>query len=147
MLCATVFANATQHASWIPVDKAGIVVVEMLSTEVELPNILHLENPARRSWSDITRAIGTALGILPENRLVFGDWLRLVETAPDPVANPGAKIVPFLDGSFVRLATGDVVLDTTASCGVSATLKSCESVTDELIMRYISGWRRTGFLA
>ena len=53
----------------------------------------------------------TTLGVAAS--LPYDAWLAQVQAAaPDAAANPCVKIVPFLEDEFVRMATGQVVLDT-----------------------------------
>ncbi|KAF7789287.1 hypothetical protein EIP86_000228 [Pleurotus ostreatoroseus] len=157
------------HASWIPVNKAASAMADILLAPAcddgTFPPILHLENPCRQSWAGITQALSTLLGLPREARVGFTEWLSLVKTfqacpalsngdqhgsheaAASEKANPAVKLIPFLEGSFMRLATGEVVLDTLVAQGLSSTLKNCGPVSDKLLAHYVEYWRATGFLA
>lgn len=86
----------------------------------------------------------------PEPEMVtLQEWLRRVSDAVDvPVGkNPARALIEFFRGDFVRLAAGDVVLDTNNACSVSSTLRSTAPLTKLLIGKYVEYWKSIGYLA
>ena len=120
---------------------------EILIADTQLQSVMHLENPVRQSWTQTMAAIGSALGVPEGHYLPFSEWLQVVKALSDTERNPAIKLLSFLEGSFLRLATGEVVLGTSAAQSVSPTLKSCKGVSAQTAMRYVEYWRHTGFLA
>ncbi len=129
------------------------------------PPVVHLENPRRQLWLGLTQALGAALSLPREARVGFTEWLSLVKAfQARPGSNPGdrndgheasgaatdenpaGKLIPFLEDSFIRLATGDVILDTTIAQSMSDTLRACGVVSDQLLERYVEHWRAGGFI-
>ncbi|GJE97864.1 acetyl-CoA synthetase-like protein [Phanerochaete sordida] len=131
-------------ASWLPVNRAARVLSELLFAGAP-PGTLHVENPARQPWPALLDALAGALG-LPAERLPYADWLRRVREHGDARANPCAKIVPFLNDEFVRMAAGQVVLDTSGARALSRTLDESAAVGEELVKAYVEGWKRENFL-
>ena len=156
----------TGDASWIPVDRAAKVLVEMADrnsrrdclaqSKKETHAILHLENEARRAWSDILAIFARSLGLRSSDTRDWDDWLSAVEKihnqseaesgekAVDP--NPCMKILDFLRDDFIRLGSGGVVLDLQKAKAASITLSNSEAISDELIQRYLDDWKRQGWL-
>ncbi|KAI0090839.1 hypothetical protein BDY19DRAFT_740627 [Irpex rosettiformis] len=141
-------------ASWIPVNKAAVIMSEFLfASETPSTPVLHLENPVRQSWSRILDVLSSRLALPSSSsspiattaeepeRIPFTEWLQLVEKYSHPSENPCVKIIPFLEEEFIRMSTGHVVLDMTASREVSRTLNGLREVTDDVLVRYVDYWR------
>ena len=143
---AHVHFTGSKDASWIPVDIAGTVIAEIALAKTSLPHVLHVENPQRRPWQDILHAVVSSVRASEMDWVQFSEWLHLVQAQSDPVVNPASKIIEFLENSFIRLATGTVVLDTTVARSVSPTLRTLGGMSDEEISEYIQYWKRTRFL-
>ncbi|KIP06549.1 hypothetical protein PHLGIDRAFT_106815 [Phlebiopsis gigantea 11061_1 CR5-6] len=131
-------------ASWIPADRAARAMVELLAAN-GASRVLHLENPARQPWADILAAVAASLPPLSA-ALPYERWLEAVKATRDPGANPCAKIVPFLEEEFLRMAAGAVVLDTREGMRRSETLQTCGILGLEVVKRYVDTWRQRGFL-
>lgn len=56
------------------------------------------------------------------------------------------KLTTFFREEFLRMATGEVILDTAKSCKASETLRTIGPVPAEVIGRYVDAWRSKGFL-
>lgn len=134
-----------QDASWIPVNRAARVMAELLFN-TPTSGVLHMENPARTPWAAILATLSSALALPPSAHVPYADWLAAVKANADARANPCAKIVPFLEEEFVRMATGTVVLDTERARGVSAALRESAPVDEGLLRGYVAYWRKEGFL-
>lgn len=139
---------AYQTASWIPVNRAAKVVSELLFAPTTSPNpIFHLENPTRQSWLDIFSVISCSIGAPSDlGFLPFEHWLDLVKDNSDSANNPCAKIIPFLEQEFLHMATGDVVLDTTHTRSVSATLAGSQALSEEHLRKFVDYWKREKFI-
>lgn len=135
--------GTSQHASWIPVNRAAKVMTELLFNAPS-SRVLHMENPARQSWSDILAVLSSSLSI--STSLPYGEWLEKVKSNPDAKTNPCVKIMPFLEEEFIRMATGVVVLDTKEAEKLSPTLESSQPVGEELVRKYVEFWRKEEFL-
>ena len=110
----------------------------LFSSSVPSTPVIHLENPVRQSWTHILTTFSSRLGL--QERIPFSEWLKLVEIHGRPEENPSVKILPFLREEFLRMATGQVVLDTTEARKVSRTLARCGEVGDEVLVKYADYW-------
>lgn len=106
--------------------------------------VLHMENPARQSWSNILSVLSSSLSI--STSLPYDQWLEKVKSNPDAKTNPCVKIVPFLQEEFIRMATGVVVLDTKEAEKLSPTLETSQPVGEELVRKYVEFWRKEELL-
>ena len=83
---------------------------------------------------------------IPNSSIIPLDrWLDLVASAPEP-GNPAASLVQFLRNDFLKMSCGSVVLDTSNSRTVSATIANMGPVGEKAIKAYISYWRRIKLL-
>ncbi|KAK4244020.1 hypothetical protein C7999DRAFT_35641 [Corynascus novoguineensis] len=131
------------YVSWIPVDRAARALVDILfhSGRVSTP-VLHLENPVRQPASDVMSLMAHELGLRgPGSFLPYDEWLKraLGTGSIDSLAD-------FFEHHFQRLALGDVILDTTKSRRISATLRTSSGLTKELLAKYVRDWACQGFL-
>ena len=78
-------------------------------------------------WTAVFARTLSVAGSLP-----YDAWLAQVQAAPlDAAANPCVKIVPFLEDEFVRMATGQVVLDTAVAQRLSPALRESGPLEEE----------------
>lgn len=110
----------------------------LFSSSKPSTSVIHLENPVRQSWTHILTTFSSRLGL--QERTPFAEWLKLVEIHGRPEENPSVKIIPFLREEFLRMATGQVVLDTTEARKMSRTLAGCGEVGDEVLVKYVDYW-------
>ncbi|PWN88007.1 acetyl-CoA synthetase-like protein [Acaromyces ingoldii] len=135
--------------SWLPVNRAGDALVEILLSEDttknyndddDTPAMMHLENPARQSWPDMVALLGQAIAV--DRVRPFDQWLQLVQVqCPD--AGP---LVDFFRQDFLRLATGSLVLDTAIAKRHSSTLTKSKPLDSKHVQEYVKYWRASGFL-
>ncbi len=120
----------------------------LFSTDMPCSSAIHLENPVRQPWSHILTTFASRLGLSSaSSELVsFSDWLKLVEDHDRPEENPCVKIVPFLEEEFLRMATGQVVLDTTMATTISKTLADSKEVEEETLIKYVDYWKEQRFV-
>ncbi|KAF2172613.1 hypothetical protein M409DRAFT_35387 [Zasmidium cellare ATCC 36951] len=135
--------------SWTPVDMvAGTLSDLLLQTSTQPYPIYHIDNPVRQSWSSMIRVWASALNIPLTNVIPFEEWVARVRHFPGSVEkdNPAFKLVDFLDGNFLRMSCGGLLLDTDKSRKHSPTLAGVGPVADEVAISYIDYWKRSGFL-
>ena len=126
-------------------NRAAKVVTELLFA-ASASGVLHMENPRRQPWAAILSVFARTLGVA--GSLPYDAWLAQVQAAPlDAAANPCVKIVPFLEDEFVRMATGQVVLDTAVAQRLSPALRASGPLEEEHLVRYAEYWKQEGFLA
>ncbi|KAK4172027.1 L-aminoadipate-semialdehyde dehydrogenase large subunit [Triangularia setosa] len=134
--------------SWIPVDDAAKVLVEFVSSERELPLVLHLENPVRQDWEKVIQLFGEELCI--RNSVPFDQWMKRVQV--EVAAGMKSELYPvsglysFFEHSFRAVACGQVVLGTELARRHSETLGNMGSVDASTIRRYLDYWRENGYL-
>ncbi|KAI4114794.1 MAG: hypothetical protein LQ345_004491 [Seirophora villosa] len=63
--------------SWLPVDQAAGIVVELLISCTTPQLVLHVENPIRQSWSDVCTIFERKLQISHSWRKPFHEWLEV----------------------------------------------------------------------
>jgi hypothetical protein len=108
--------------------------------------VLHMESPSRQSWAGILRVVASKLGLSIQQSLPYAQWLEKVKAVPDAMVNPCVKIIPFLEDEFIRMVTGEVVLDTVLTQRISPALHGLAPLSDENLVQYIEYWKREKFL-
>ena len=85
---------------------------------------------------------------IPQGNIVpFEKWLDCVRRFPgSPSDNPAGQLIEFFSNHFIRMSCGDLILDTKNSRRHSETLRTRGPVSEELVRKYISAWKKTGFL-
>ena len=115
-----------------------------------LSGIYHLENPIRQAWQDVLDIFASSLGINTVN-VPFDQWLRNVQAAVHEDGTEDERmeydmLADFLEKDFQHMATGRVILDTSRTRTVSRTLREAGEVSQEVVAKYVSEWRRNGAL-
>jgi acyl transferase domain-containing protein/thioester reductase-like protein/SAM-dependent methyltransferase/acyl carrier protein len=134
--------------SWCPVDDVAVTLGEMLVSDTDPYPIYHIENPSRQPWAEMTVMLAHALDI-PLNQIVpFNEWVDRVRNHDGPIAeNPAKNLVNFFDEHFIRMSCGGLILDTVKTREHSETLRKRAAVSRELVSKYITAWKKTGFLS
>ncbi|RAK98995.1 putative NRPS-like enzyme [Aspergillus ibericus CBS 121593] len=148
----TGFWNPREHfpaltLSWIPVDDAASVIINLSFSEEQPAVAYHLENPVRQSWTDVLRTIGSQLNI--DQFLPFDGWLdRVTHSLPKDKAdqNPVHQLEEFFREDFVRMACGAVIMATDEARKRSEALRRVDAVPDEVVASYVQSWRKMGYL-
>ncbi|KAL9633807.1 MAG: hypothetical protein Q9204_003249 [Flavoplaca sp. TL-2023a] len=140
----------TDQLSWTPVDLVAAALSD-LAFQINAPPapVYHIDNPVRQPWRKMIVLWATALEIPLSNIIPFDEWVRRVRHFPGSTEkdNPAYKLVDFLDGNFLRMSCGGLLLDTTRARSHSATLAAAGPVSDDVALRYIQYWKKIGFLA
>ena len=133
--------------SWSPVnDVAGSLIDILLSDGTAYP-IYQIENPVRQPWPRMITLLSDELDIPTSNIIPYDDWLKLVENCDaSTTENPAKQLLSFWQLHFLRMSTGPLILDTKHSREHSKTMRESRPVEDELVRRYIRGWKQSGFL-
>jgi hypothetical protein len=118
----------------------------LFAPSIPTTSILHLENPIRQPWSQILSIFASRLGLADDTQIPFPEWLDLVNKHGQPVDNPCVKIASFLEQEFLRMATGQVVLDTTVAKRVSSTLAGSKAVPEDVLVKYVEYWKSEKFI-
>lgn len=139
--------------SWTPVDQVAGTLVDLvlLSDDIELHPVYHVDNPIRQAWQDMTPVLADALEIPSTNVIPFKDWLERVKdsfrSAQAPERdNPAILLLDFLDDNFLRMSCGGLLLDTTNTREHSKTLRNVGPVSQSLARRFVKAWKENGFL-
>ncbi|KAG5635590.1 putative NRPS-like protein biosynthetic cluster [Sphagnurus paluster] len=134
---------AFQSLSWLPVNRAGDVLTELLFSKAFRP-FYHVENPSRQSWSGIISNLASILGGAhgPMISIPLQKWLARVRgLGEDPVRNPAYKIIAFLERDFVPMSNGTVILRTSRTRLDSPTMIKSTAVDKKHLEEYVSYWR------
>lgn len=92
--------------------------------------------------------LADTLDIPQKNLIPFDEWVKRVGNFPGSIDldNPVAKLIEFLDGDFIRMACGGLLLDTTNSREHSKTMANVGSVSEDTARKYIEAWKKVEFL-
>ncbi|KAF5348495.1 hypothetical protein D9756_009661 [Leucocoprinus leucothites] len=126
--------------SWIPVNRAGDAITEMLFSKTFRP-IYHMENPSRQSWEGLIDNLSSILGDVP--KVPFAEWLQKVKSAGEE-KNPAYRVINFLENDFVRMSSGVVILRTAETKLDSPAIVKSTSIDRRHLEEYVAYWRRIG---
>ena len=134
--------------SWTPVNDVAATLGDLLLADHPPYPIYHIDNPVRQPWRDTIRLFAKGLDIPSKNIIPFEEWIRRVRNFPGSVEldNPAAKLIEFLDGNFIRMSCGGLLLDTVKSREHSKTLAEVGPVSEDVVKKYIKAWKEMGFL-
>lgn len=134
--------------SWTPVNDVAATLGDLLLSDNSPCPIYHIDNPVRQPWGDMIPVLADALDIPRNNVIPFGEWVKRVRNFPGSVEldNPAAKLIEFLDGNFIRMSCGGLLLDTTKSRKHSKTLANVGPVGEDTARNYVQAWKEMGFL-
>ena len=133
--------------SWTPVDDVAATLADLLLADATPYPIYHIDNPVRQQWRDMIQVFANKLDIPRKNVIPFKQWIERVRNFPGSVEdNPAAKLIEFLDGNFIRMSCGGLLLDTVKSRKHSKTLAAVGPVSEDVAKSYIDAWKMIGFL-
>ncbi|KAL3461921.1 hypothetical protein BJX64DRAFT_288875 [Aspergillus heterothallicus] len=133
--------------SWTPVNDVAATLSDLLLADNTPYPIYHIDNPVRQPWREMIPVLGDSLGV-PRDRIIpFADWVQRVRSfAGSEVDNPAIKLIEFLDGNFLRMSCGGLLLETTKAREHSRTLAQEGPVSNDVARGYIKAWKEMGFL-
>ncbi|KAL6230185.1 hypothetical protein BDW75DRAFT_245050 [Aspergillus navahoensis] len=142
-----VLPNFDGLLSWTPVNDVAATLGDLLLANNTPYPIYHIDNPVRQPWRQMIPVLGESLGI-PRDRVVpFGEWVQRVRSfAGSEVDNPAIKLIEFLDGNFLRMSCGGLLLETAKAREHSPTLAQVGPVSEDVARGYIRAWKEMGFL-
>lgn len=128
---------------WTPVNDIASTLADLVLSDRTPHLFYHIDNPVGQPWRETNAILADALHI-PE-LIPFEAWLERVRTAPQR-DNPAALLSDFLDGNYLRMSCGGLVLDVKNTLEHSKTLSAVGPVAEVVVRRYIHIWREIGFL-
>ncbi|KAF2729916.1 hypothetical protein EJ04DRAFT_587517 [Polyplosphaeria fusca] len=134
--------------SWTPVDDVAAACADLVLADNTPHPVYHIDNPVRQPWEHALPVLARELDI-PRDRIVpFEEWIRRVRAFPGnaETENPAALLVDFLEGDFVRMSCGGVLLETGRAREHSERMRGVGRVGEETMRRYIEAWKDSGFL-
>ena len=134
--------------SWTPVNDVAATLGDLLLADNIPYPIYHIDNPVHQPWRDMTGVLADTLDIPRGNLIPFDEWVKRVRNFPGSVEldNPAAKLIEFLDGNFIRMSCGGLLLDTANSREHSRTMANVGPVSSEVARKYVEAWKNMGFL-
>ena len=133
--------------SWYPVNEVAATLGELLLNDTATDLIYHIDNPSRQTWRDMIATLARALDIGPKNIIPYGQWVDRARCfTGSTTENPVLQLIGFFDNYFVPMSCGGLILDTTKAGEHSKTLQNQGPIDNDLMMKYIAGWKQSGFL-
>ncbi|KAJ7173762.1 L-aminoadipate-semialdehyde dehydrogenase [Mycena filopes] len=141
--------SVDEHPSWLPVDYAGKGIAEVVLTQSHPAHsaiVYHIVNPnVSASWDDILAALsGTGLKFDTVDRT---EWVeRLAKSDPDGVRNPTIKLLPFFQMRYGKAHRKPMVFLTDETVKAAPSIGASPPISPDLVAKWVSHWRETGFL-
>lgn len=134
---------ASNSVDWIPVDKLGRIVVELLLSEMAMDStrVFHTVNPRRTTWSEIVPAVKKYLNTA--KAVEYEDWLRTLTSSAeasrvDIEKNPAVKLLDFYRG--LQDGQAGPVFQTNETSKASKGLRELPAVNTEWMERWMQQW-------
>ncbi|KAF4589049.1 Type I Iterative Polyketide synthase (PKS) [Ophiocordyceps camponoti-floridani] len=129
---------------WTPVNDIAATLSDLVLSTRQPHDVYHIENPVGQTWRQTNAILADALQI--RNLIPFAEWVERVRDAPQR-NNPASTLLDFLDGNYLRMSCGGLVLDVKNTLEHSKTLASVGPVSEEVVRKYIHIWKEIGFLS
>ncbi|KAI0079020.1 acetyl-CoA synthetase-like protein, partial [Panus rudis PR-1116 ss-1] len=151
--------DANIAVSWIPSDTLSKAILDLVTTDKALPDILNMVHPRPASWIEVFGRIGSALGNLPV--VPLKDWFEKLEnlstraTSQDLESIPALKLLSFFQdmaesSSSARGTKNSATtsrFETRKSEAFSPTLRNAPPFSDHLVALWLQFWRDNGFIS
>ena len=126
----------------MPVNRAADAITDFVFAK-DLPPVVHMENPARQTWSSVLGDLSELLeGV---QSVPYAEWLRRVRAlGDDPQQNPASKLFEFLERDFLRMSSGTVALGTEIARSVSRTMADSGPIERRHLEEYVRYWKSVG---
>lgn len=142
-----ILPNLSGEMSWTPVNLVAGTVADLLLANKTPHPVYHIDNPVRQPWSEVLPVLAAELGVPEGSMMPFTEWVQRVRTFPGSLEdNPAGRLIDFLDGNFIRMSCGEMILETKKACEDSVTLNAVRPVDLAVVTKYLDWWKRTGFL-
>lgn len=136
-----------QTLSWLPVNVAAAAMADLLLSPSPTNLTYHVENPIRQDWTAVMTTIAKELGHPSSCFVEFEEWMRLVGQKTSADCDSGTRtLMEFLAKDFQHMSSGGIVLDTSKTRQVSATLRNADSVSVGIIAKYVESWKGSKLL-
>ena len=133
--------------SWTPVNDVAATLGDLLLADNVPYPIYHIDNPVRQPWREMIPVLAASLDIPQSSAIPFEEWVSRVRSFPgSELDNPAVKLIDFLDGNFIRMSCGGLLLDTKRSREHSETLANVGPVSEDVARKYVQAWKEMGFL-
>lgn len=133
--------------SWYPVDEVAATLGELLTSATATDLIYHVDNPSRQPWKQMMLTLARALDLPPQNIVPYTQWVDRVRRFRSSINdNPALQLVGFFDTYFIPMSCGGLVLDVSKTREYCETLRTIGPIDDDLMMKYITAWKQSGFL-
>ncbi|KAJ7593365.1 L-aminoadipate-semialdehyde dehydrogenase [Mycena floridula] len=139
-----------EYPSWLPVDKAGKGIVEvLLAKKTVSPAIYHILAPnTSTSWESILDFLqSTGLSF---KRVEGTKWVKILEEKAkgdvDLDAVPVLKLLPFFRTRYSGPSSKGMAFSAPNTLSLSSTLKDTPAVSKELVGKWVEAWRSVGFM-
>ncbi|TIC15605.1 acetyl-CoA synthetase-like protein [Wallemia mellicola] len=143
--------NGNDDVAWLPVDIAARVVLDLSASE----GVFSLVHPNPTSWNTIMSAAAAHIHV---PLVSYDQWLEELNqiessTKEEDLINamnntPALKLKQFFSNSTVSderrdyvEALGNPRLSTKRSCKVSETLRNCEQLDEDDVLKWITYWK------
>ena len=112
----------------------------------------HVENPYRQPCRELMEVIASMLRDSQQQEVTlvdYSEWLAQIrKLGTEQQRNPAYTLLSFFDKDFLRLATGEVALDTTRATEESITLTSIiDPLNRNYLLRHVLYWQSAGALS
>ncbi|EKM52305.1 uncharacterized protein PHACADRAFT_260612 [Phanerochaete carnosa HHB-10118-sp] len=151
--------------SWIPVDVVIASLIDLVTSDRPLPELVNIVHPHPTEWHVVFECINGRLGQQPLRMVPFKDWLHAVEAVaaaerPEDLERvPAVKILQFLQGiaaSEARAAAtqgelfveagGVPTYDTANLRRLSPSTDTLEPLGELHARAWVDYWKKKGFL-
>jgi malonyl CoA-acyl carrier protein transacylase/thioester reductase-like protein/ubiquinone/menaquinone biosynthesis C-methylase UbiE/acyl carrier protein len=133
--------------SWYPVDGVAATLGELLMTDAATDLIYHIDNPSRQTWVDMISTLARTLGLEQKDIIPYGQWVnRIRRFRGSTTDNPALQLIEFFEHYFIPMSCGGLILDTSKAGKHSKTLQNQGPISDDVMMKYVDTWKRSGFL-
>ncbi|CAL1704008.1 unnamed protein product [Somion occarium] len=139
---------------WLPSDTLAAALLDYITTQEPLPELLTIIHPRPIAWKDIIGSISDALGQLPI--VSFPEWFAKLEaisknaSAEDLERIPALKLMPFFRSTAHENATGRSRMvpkfESKNAQKFSETLRNEPPVSHEHAHAWVNYWKRCGFI-
>lgn len=143
--------DGNDDVAWLPVDTAARVVLDLSASE----GVFSLVHPNPTSWNTIMSAAAAHIHV---PLVSYDQWLEELNhiessTMEEDLINamnntPALKLKQFFSNSTVSVerreyveALGNPRLSTKRSCKVSETLRNCEQLDEDDVLKWITYWK------
>jgi hypothetical protein len=138
--------GALDSIDWLPADRIGLMVAELLSCERKPGTIVyhHLVNPKRSSWSSLLPQVKIGLAEQELQTVSLVEWVDMLKNSDWTSKNPAVKLLPFFhdlrDKVMLVPNARSVTLEVRNTVQRSSVLKATTAVQPEWVKLWFKQW-------